>query len=164
MYPDSSIFSTLSDGKYDLVGTGADTHGCGEFDFQASTKLSVSYLLAAFTMEWKETSAELSEVDKKSHVLKMLEKSSNWGFVQAIHEGIRDLDIAFPIRSSLSQCGRNSCQLACCALSFFHRRHISAFVPQGKHIPAGTDAGWPARIFECSLRNTYQHQITTCQR
>ena len=93
----------------------------------------------------------------------MLEKSSNWGFVKAIHEGFRDLDISFPIRSSLSHYGTNSSQISCCAPSFSHRRHISAIVPQGKYIPADTDAGWPARMFECGLRKTYQHQITTCQ-
>ena len=43
---------------------------------------------------------ELNEVDKKkSHVLEMLEKLSNWDSVKAIHEGFRDLDISFPIRS-----------------------------------------------------------------
>ena len=57
MYFDSFVVSTLSDGGYDPVETGADTHGCGETDFQASTKLSVLYFLAAFTMEGMESLA-----------------------------------------------------------------------------------------------------------
>ena len=40
---------------------------------------------------------ELTEVDKKSHVLEMLEKSSTLDSVKAIHEGFKDLDIFFPI-------------------------------------------------------------------
>ncbi len=42
---------------------------------------------------------ELNEVDKQSHVLEMLEKSSKWDSVKAIHEGFRHLDIFFPIGS-----------------------------------------------------------------
>ena len=58
IYSDSSIVSTLSDGEYNLVGTGADTHGCGETNFQVSTKLqSVLDFLAAFMMEGIESLA-----------------------------------------------------------------------------------------------------------
>lgn len=63
----------------------------------------------------------------------------------------------------LSHRGENSSQLACFAPCFSHRCHISAVVPQGEHIPAGTDGGWPACMFECGLRKIYQHQITTCK-
>lgn len=42
---------------------------------------------------------ELNELNKKSHILKKLKKLSKWNSVKAIHEGFRDLNISFLIRS-----------------------------------------------------------------